>query len=225
MITTDKQGDAKDFHDFMKWARGVQAIREEVIQDNGTGTEQAFHVPVLSKDEVQQCYRRIGRQMLENELLPHQQWDDQYELKFTKEGRMQLSNFQRSFIDSMLRRRLGDKKVAFHIWENGLPMLFDRSILQQRAATEHSVTLEMLQSTLDDALQWYAALAKGIVQYEAQPELQVRRELGAKESSKQQHIRRQALRAANQAWRQAKKLVEQRDSKKRTWESMSVLKP
>ena len=183
VITTDKEGHAKDLDLFLTWARRVVAIREDVLQDRkslGTATEHAPHVPVLSEDEVQECYRLMGQQLLENDLLPHQMNDRKYIVRFTERGRVQLSTFQRSFTDNMLRKFLGDKKVAMYIWTNGLPMLFDRPMLLHRTATEHSETLDMLQSTMDDALRWYAALARSIVQYEARPELEVRRELGAK---------------------------------------------
>jgi len=224
VITTDKEGHAKDLDLFLTWARRVVAIREDVLQDRkslGTATEHAPHVPVLSEDEVQECYRLMGQQLLENDLLPHQMNDRKYIVRFTERGRVQLSTFQRSFTDNMLRKFLGDKKVAMYIWTNGLPMLFDRPMLLHRTATEHSETLDMLQSTMDDALRWYAALARSIVQYEARPELEVRRELGAKKKGAQQQMRRKALQAANRAMRQGRTLLQRRDSGKRTWDDMS----
>ena len=118
-------------------------------------TEYALRVAVLNEDDVSECYRQMGRNMLENDLLPHQKNKREYKMKFTNAGRIQLSGPQRSWVDSMLRKFLGDRKVAFFIWTNGLPELFDSPYGD---ATEHSTMLEM-RDTVQNALEWYAALA------------------------------------------------------------------
>ena len=67
-----------------------------------------------------------------------------------------LSAFQRSFVDSKLRRALGDKRVAFLIFQHGLP-----SIANLPPHTKFD--MGMLQSGLEECLQWYVALANDIV--------------------------------------------------------------
>lgn len=105
--------------------------------------------------------------------------------------------------------------------------LFDRPILDDRAATEHSVMLDMIQTTLDNSLQWYAGLARSLSRYKAQPELEVLGTLGAKEPSDGQAAANQAWRealcAAKRARRQGKQPGEQMDSGNRKWEHMPPL--
>lgn len=127
---------------------------------------------------------------------------------------MRLSTFQRSFVDSMLRRKMGDRKVAFFIWTHGLAPLFD-------GATRFDVTPEMLQSTLDAGLHWWSMLAKSILEYEAQPELEVRRDLASLAPTATQKRRREALRAAMDEKSQGRKLARLRDSEKTQFEDMN----
>ena len=72
----------------------------------------------------------------------------------------------------MLRKKLGDEKVVVFICNHGLAQLFD-------GMRRNKMTKEMLQSTLDEGMQWYAALLRSFIQYEADPSLNERRELGA----------------------------------------------
>ena len=129
----------------------------------------------------------MGQAMLDNDLPAHQK--NEPATKFNEECRLQLFAFQRSFANSMLRRYLGEKKMAPFIWANGLVELFD-------GALQRCVKLEMLQNTLDKNLHWCAMLANKFVEYEAQPELEVRRELAAKKPSETQKVQRRARRAA-----------------------------
>ena len=77
-------------------------IREELLEertgataDYGVATEHAVHLsekhPTLCEDDVTECYKRIGIAMLKTDLLPHQQEEKSYQIKYDDLGRAQLS--------------------------------------------------------------------------------------------------------------------------------------
>ena len=51
--------------------------------------------------------------------------------------------------------RLGDKKVALHIWQHGLPRL----AAGYNGAYAYVTPMGMLQSSLDECIWWYISLA------------------------------------------------------------------
>ena len=64
----------------------------------------------------------------------------------------------------MLRKTLGDKKVATFIWIYGLPPLFN-------GFAGKTVTTEMLQSALHHGTEWYASLIQSLLDYKRDPNI------------------------------------------------------
>ena len=147
------------------------------------------------------------------QLLPAQKGQAKYKVRHDQIGNVLLSGKQRSWVDLMLRKKLGDKWVATFIWIHGLPPLF-------HGFAGKTVTTEMLQSALHHGTEWYASLIQSLLEYDADPTLEERRELGAWQKSAFQEQRRQALRAAVRRTQNAKALVKARDTHKRKFEHM-----
>ncbi len=104
--------------------------------------------------------------------------------------------------------------MATFIWIHGLPPLF-------HGFAGKTVTTEMLQSALHHGTQWYASLIQSLLEYDADPTLEERRELGALEKSAFHKQRRQALRVAARRAQNAKALATARDTYKRKFDDMS----
>ena len=154
--------------------------------------------------------------MLQKDLLPHQRKDDKYRIKYSHSGDVQLTTKQRSWIDMMLRKHLGDKKIAFYIWHHGLPRLFDAPICP------HDFTKELLQSLLEETMQWHASLLRSLVEHEKRPELEQRQNLSMAEKLAWVKPRKSALEEGTKLKKQGQRLAEQRDAKKRKYEDMSA---
>ena len=138
IMMLQRDGSAKDANATLKFMRRVAKIREALrarlakireelratSSDNATervaSSDNATERVELDKDEVSLCYQRFGRLLLTDDLLPHQKQDEKYRLRNKFEGDTSLSNFQRSFTDNLLRKFLGDKRVAFLIWQHGI---------------------------------------------------------------------------------------------------------
>jgi hypothetical protein len=165
---------------------------------------------------VSVCYQRFGRILCTHDLLPHQKQDEQYCVRNDFEGDTYLSSFQRSFTNSLLRKNLGDKKVAFLIWQHGIPSI---------ATTRPGRVLDMgmLQSGLDECLQWYSGLANAIVVHQTQDGFDAQLSASSldEEERQRQQTRREAQQQARDALRRGAALVQERDGRKRSYEDMN----
>jgi hypothetical protein len=217
-----REGSSKDPTATLAFVRRCVAAREEVLTNKDTA---AGHVskkgfqerqkrgsaaePVSKKDNAtERVSKRVeldedsvapfGRDPLARDLLPHQ--------KKTPDIASD-STFQRSFADNILRKNLGGKQVAIHIWQHGLPSITHTPLRKQ-------VDARVLQSSMDECLRWFAVLATSIVAYESQPGLDIQHSLGSGVPDEQQQKRREASQRAVEALRSGKAFVEQRDHKK-----------
>ena len=218
-----KDGSPKDANVTLTFMRRSAKIREELLatsSDNATerveSSDNATERVELEEDEVGVCYQRFGRILLTDDLLPHQKRDKRYRLRNNFEGDTYLSTFQRSFTDSLLRKFLGDKRVAFLIWQHGIP-----SIATERPG--RVLDMGMLQSGLDECLQWYSCLANDIVVHQTQEGFDAQLSASSldEQERQRQQTRREALQKARDALRLGAALAKERDDRKRSYDDMN----
>ena len=199
--------------------RRVAKVREEL---QPTSSDNATERVELGRKEVSLCYRQFARILLTNDLLPHQIGDIRYRLRNKFKGDTHLSTFQRSFTDNQLRRYLGDKKVAYLIWQHGIPSVAERPMVLRRRMNSKVLDIGMLQSSLDECLQWYTCLANHIVVHQSQEGYDA--QLSASSKDKRERQRQQTRREAQQKARDdlqlGKALAKQRDDRKRSYHDM-----
>ena len=114
----------------------------------------------------------------------------------------------------MLRKFLGDKRVAFLIWQHGIPSIADpRRVLDTG----------MLQSGLDECLQWYSCLANAIVVHQSQEGFDAQQSASSldEQERQRQRTRREALQKAQEALRRGAVLAKERDDRKRSYDDMN----
>ena len=220
IMLTHKDGSTKDATKILPFMRRIARIRQRLLADKATehqrgrrtmlqsvssrGNDNATERVELGEDDVSWCYQRFGHDLITHDLLPHQKKDKKYRLPKDFNGNTRLSTFQRSFLDSMLRKALGEKRLALHIWQNGLPSIVD-------PPAEYD--LGMLQSSLYECLHWYIAFANDIVAYQTQSFFD-------EEEQQRQQTRREALQKAQDALRRGATLAKERDQGKRTFNDM-----
>jgi len=213
-----KDGSPKDPDQTLAFMRSCARQRDEQIY-HYNATERVE----LDENQVSSCYQRFGRNLIKHELLPHQKQNKKYHLRNKFEGDTHLSGFQRSFVDSMLRKSLGDKKVAMLIWQHGLPRLADlRCSFGNTAFRGPVLDMGMLQSSLDECVQWFTCLANDIVTHQSQEgfDLQLSASSLNGQERQRQQTRREALQKARDALRLGATLAKQRDKGKRTYDEM-----
>ncbi len=119
----------------------------------------------------------------------------------------------------MLRKFLGDKKVATLIWQHGIPSLAERPMVLDSKV----LNMGMLQSGLDECLQWYSCLANDIVVHQTQEGFDAQLSASSldEQERQRQQTRRQALQKARDALRLGAALAKQRDDGKRSYDDMN----
>ena len=241
-----KDGSPKDVNATLTFMRRSAKIRAELratssdnaterveSSDNGTerveSSDNATESVELDEDEVSLCYRRFGRILLTDDLLPHQKRDKKYRLRNNFEGDTYLSTFQRSFTDNLLRKFLGNKRVAFLIWQHGIPSIADMGHATERPGRGHAterpgrvLDMDMLQSGLDECLQWYSCLANDIVVHQTQEGFDAQLSASSldEQERQRQQTRREALQKARDALRLGAALAKERDDRKRSYDDM-----
>ena len=215
-----KDGPPKDVNATLDFMRRCARVREELL---ATASDNATERVELDKDNVSLCYQRFGRILLTDDLLLHQKRDKRYRLRNNFEGDTYLSTFQRSFTNSLLRKFLGDKRVAFLIWQHGIPSVADRPVVYRRRVDSKVLDMGMLQSGLDECLQWYSCLANDIVVHQTQEGFDAQLSASSldEQERQRQQTRRKALQKARDALRLGAALAKQRDDKKRSYDDMN----
>ena len=210
-----KDGSPKDPNATLAFMRRVARFREELLATATKRVDNATERVELDENDVSSCYQRFGRDLITHDLLPHQSQDKRYRLRNNFNGDTNLSGFQRSFVDNMLRKNLGERRVAMLIWQHGIPSLAD-------LPTFKVLDMGMLQSSLDECMQWYICLANDIAVHQTQEGFDIQMEassLGEQERQRQQ-TRREALQKARDASRLGAILAKQRDDGKRAYDDM-----
>ena len=215
-----KNGVPKDAKATLRFMRRLDKIREEIV---ATSRDNATERVELNEDEVRLCYQRFGRILLTNDLRPYQWPNERYWVQSNYEGDTHLSSFQRSFIDNLLRKNLGNKKVAFRIWQHGIPSIADRPVTWRRRVDSKVLDMDMLQSGLDECLEWYTCLANDIVVYQSQESFEAQLSASSLDEleRRRQQMRREALQNAQDDLRLGAALAKQRDDKKRLYNDMN----
>ena len=213
-----KDGSPKDPNQTLTFMRLCSTFRDAQIYPYNA-TERVE----LDENEVSSCYQRFGRNFIKHNLLPKQKKDERYWLRNKFDGDTHLSGFQRSFVDNMLRKYLGEKKVAMLIWQHGLPRLADLPCAFGNTRHARQVLdIGMLQSSLDECMHWFTSLANDIVTHQSQEGFDLQQSASSRDPQEQQRqqTRREALQKARDALRLGATLAKQKNKGKRTYDDM-----
>ena len=162
-------------------------------------------------------YKVLALELLSNELLPHQHAMKKFEIRRDlTTGEIRVTREQRSWINNMLRKNLGNAKVPFFILNNGIPELFDAPLRKTPPS------LAELESMLEQAIHWYVSMLESILKHEDHPDMERARKLGSLEHEAWRRGRQETKRDAKQRLSQGSRLAMDRDTKKRKYEDMSA---
>ena len=202
VVNTNKDGSAKD-HDFVYWCRRIAMHRTESIPANSAATEH---------DEP---FKKLIKDIFANELTSEQKKKRKYKLpKATS-----ITTEQRSFVNVILRKNLGDHRVAFYILEHGLPTLLDAPLGRRR---EPKVKREEVDSMLEELMKWHVSLLKWLDNRQNNPNYIVARMLSDPNEKEWQVDRRRRKSELEQQLRKGKYLAHLRDTKTKRYHDMSA---
>ena len=197
LMTRNKDDSPKE-NVFIEWCRRVHVHYEP---DASTATE-----------HTESAFKALAFDILSNDLTPQQLQNDKFHIRKDKA----LSTPQRSVINAILRKNLGDSRVAYYIFNHGLPTLLDLPLRRK------TPTKALLQNMLEEFMTWHASLLQSILERQQHPDMIEAHKLSALDQKPWQKQRRQRRYEARQRLNQGTFLARARDSGKRKFEHMSA---
>ena len=110
VVTRDKEGNDKK-HFFCDWCRRVANHSKNI----SPATKHA--AAEREETEKSACYRSLAEDLFAKELTEEQKINPKYKLQKDKS----LTTPQRSWVNMMLRKNLGDDKAVGFIFNHGIP--------------------------------------------------------------------------------------------------------
>ena len=211
LITRDKEGVPKQ-HSFSEWCQRTALHRGSTAASSGSTGSTAASSAAAEHAESNTSFRRLAEDILTHELSPAQMDDPVYSLR----GDKTITTKQRSFINSLLRKNLGDARVAYYIFEHGVPTLLDAPL--QRKPAQRA----MLQNMLEEFMTWHASFLQCLHDREQHPNTITARRLSDLDQKQWQTERRRKKRETERRLSQGAHLATLRDSKKRKCDDMTA---
>ena len=200
VMTQDKDGKPKE-HNYDVWCRRIAAAATSA--DSSAATEHADHTS---------AYRNLARDVFALELTPTQKNNPEYKLREGKSVTTKL----RSLINVLLRKNLGDARVASYIFEHGVPGFLNPPICSK------PLTQTLLQSMLEEFMTWHALLLHWLLKQQQHPFTSTAQKLSALDQREWQNERRRLKAEARERLKEGEHLVTLRDKGKRKFEDMSA---
>ena len=123
IVTRDKDGRAKE-QSFSAWCRRIALHSETTSTATGDVTADST---ATDHAESSAPFRALAEDILTHDLTEAQAKDPVYKLRKGKA----LTTRQRSTINAILRKNLGDARVCHFIFNHGIPTLLDVSLRQK----------------------------------------------------------------------------------------------
>ena len=198
VVKHDKQGVPKE-HRFVDWCRRIALHRTEGTATNSAATEH------------NDPYKRIVKDIFANDLTPEQKNTRKYKLR---EG-ASITTEQRSLVNVILRKNLGDARIALFILAHGIPTALN--------APQDAQSLEItIIPMLDELMVWHCCLLQSLVMRQDDPNTTIAgklSDLNQRDWQAQRRVRKWAL---QQEIRQATLLAQRRDTNKKRLHQMSA---
>ena len=194
VVNCDKDGTPKD-HTFVDWCRRISLHRNE-----------------SAATEHEDPFRRMVEDIFANELTPKQQKQAKYMLREDAT----IPSDLRSLVNVILRKNLGDSRVALYILQHGIPTLLDASLLR------HPLQSAAMETMLEELMIWHACLLQWLVERQNDPNTIIAQKLSDLDQKQWQTERRCRKLELQKQLRQGAHLAELKDSNRKRFHDMSA---
>ena len=199
VVNHDKQGVPKE-HGFVDWCRRIDLHRTKGTATNSAATEH---------DDP---YKRMVKDIFANDLTQQQKNARKYKLR---EG-ASITTEQRSLVNVILRKNLGDPRIALFILAHGIPTTLDAPRDKQ------SLEREAIEPMLDELMIWHCCLLQWLVMRQDDPNTIIARKLSDLNQRDWQAERPVRKWTSQQEVRLGTVLAELRDTNKKRLHHMSA---
>ena len=205
VLNRDKQGLRKE-HCFVDWCRRIARIGAE-----GAATEHA-------NDESR--FRKLAEDIFARDLTAEQKDDPTYWLSESKS----ITTKQRNLINVIMRKNLGDYRVAYYILEHGIPRLLnpENHIATLMILRRQPREAAHLQNMLEEFLIWHSSLLQWLTKLLKSPNTIMARKLSDRDQKEWQAERRRRKYEVKQQMREGAHLAELRDTDCASYDNMSA---
>ena len=140
-----------------------------------TGSTEASNAATEHADD-DSTFRKLAKYFVTHELAPEKKNDPVYWFREDKP----VTRKQRNLINDVLRKNMGDPRVAYYIFQHGVPTLLlgptvtyprlqrnrPDCYISRREMTLHSMLEEkaLLQSMLEEFMTWHASLLRCLLE-------------------------------------------------------------
>ena len=205
VLNRNKQGLHKE-HSFVDWCRRIARIGAE-----GAATEHA-------NDESR--FRKLAEDIFARDLTAEQKDDPTYWLSESKS----ITTKQRNLINVIMRKNLGDYRVAYYILEHGIPRLLnpENHIATLMILRRQPGEAAHLQNMLEEFLIWHSSLLQWLTKLLKSPNTIMARKLSDRDQKEWQAERRRRKYEVKQQMREGAHLAELRDTDCASYDNMSA---
>jgi len=165
-----------DDHSYTKWFKRTARHSTQSTAASSTATELAEH---------DSPFHKLAVDILTNKLTPQQAANPKYRLRANNI----ITLKQLSLVNVLLRKNLGDARVAYYIFEHRVPTLLDPHLQAEPS------TRELLQTMLEEFMMWHASLLQYLLLQKSDGqrlEQRILEDVDARESQRQHGNRRVA---------------------------------
>ena len=199
VVNHDKQGVPKE-HSFVDWCRRIALHRTNSTTTNSAATEH---------DDP---YKNLVKDIFANDLTPEQKNAKKYKLREDAT----ITTEQRSLVNVILRKNLGDARIDNYILAHGIP-----TALEAPRDTQ-SLEREAMEPMLDELMIWHCCLLPWLVMRQNDPNTIIAQKLSDLNQKEWQAERRLRKWTLQQQVRRATLLAELRDTNKKRLHQMSA---
>ena len=196
-LNRDKQGLHKE-HSFVDWCRRIARIGAE-----GAATEHANN---------DNRFQKLVKDILAHDLTAEQKENPIY---WICEGKS-ITTKQRSTVNVILRKNLGDARVASYILEHGIPTLLDPPVPRRPLERAH------LQDILEELMIWHSSFLQWLTKRQKDPKTIMAQKLSDLDQKQWQAERRRRKYEVQEQLREGAHLAELRDSDRKRYHDMSA---
>ena len=212
VMKTDKDGAPKE-HSFVDWCRKIALHRKEFIAAKNAATEHADIAANNAATEHADPFRIMVKDIFANELTAEQKNNPKYKLRENASIPQPL----RSLVNVILRKNLGDAKVASFIFECGIPTVLDADLLS------HPLQRANMETILEELMMWHASLLQWLDKRQNHPNTIIARRLSDPNEKLWQAYRRRRKLQLEQNLRKGAYLALLRDTNVKRSRDMSAI--
>ena len=206
VMSCDKGGAPKD-HGFVDWCRRIAWHYKQRFVDWCRSIEANNDAT-----EHDNPYRKLVEDIWEHELTPAQKMKPKYKLREDAS----ISQELRSLVQVILRKNLGDARVATYMLQHGVPTLLDPPWFRSTPPQTE------IDNILEEFLGWYASLLKWLSNLQNDPNTIVAQKLSDLNQKEWQAERRRRKSNIEQQLRQGELLANLRDTHVKHFHDMSA---